>query len=78
MFLLCLLCLLSKTILSTSLLPLVPYPGEENKSLTEFVTVYSYDKWLQFNELNIIAHTIILYMKVFIFIPLHVLYLHLK
>jgi len=61
-----------------NLLPLVLYPGEENKSFTEFVTVSSYDKWLQFNELNIIAHTIIFYMQVFIFIPLHVLYLHLQ
>jgi len=63
MFLLCLLCLLSKTILSTCLLPLVLYSGEENKSLTEFVTVYSYDEWLQFNELSIIAHTIIFIWK---------------
>ena len=70
----CACCAFSKTILSTSLLPLVLYPGEGTKSLTEFVTVYSYEKQLQFNELNIIAHTIIFYMKVFIFIPLLVLY----
>ena len=70
-----LLCLLSKAILWTCLLPLVLYPGKENKSLTEFVTVYSCDKWLQFNELSIIAHTIIFYVKLFFFIPLHILYL---